>query len=240
MTESSANDLLKEHVRRKVWDLMEEQAIARPPRPVHGRIPNFEGAERAARRLLELEEFKIAKTVKVNPDSPQRSVREAVLNDRKTLLTPTPRLREGFLVLDPESIPEKDHGFAATIKGSFKYGRKVDLRSLPKPDLLVMGSVAVSRDGSRVGKGGGYSELEYAILSELGLVSENTPIATTVHGVQIVEQVPMESHDIRVDIIATPEKILRTRAVRALPGQLIWDMVTVQMIDDMPVLRQLR
>jgi len=77
MTESSANDLLKEHVRRKVWDLMEEQAIARPPRPVHGRIPNFEGAERAARRLLELEEFKTAKTVKVDPDSPQRPVRVA-------------------------------------------------------------------------------------------------------------------------------------------------------------------
>lgn len=109
MTEPGARDLSKEHVRRKVWDLMEKQAIVRPPRPVRGRIPNFEGAERAAGRLLELQEFKAAKTVKVNPDSPQRPVREAVLNAKKTLLTPTPRLRVGFLVLDPESSCEKAH-----------------------------------------------------------------------------------------------------------------------------------
>jgi len=238
-SEPGAGALRKEHIRKRVWDLMEELGVARPPRPVHGRIPNFEGAARAAARLTELEEFRTAKTVKVNPDSPQRPVREAVLHFGKTLVTPTPRLRGGFLVLDPRFIPDADYGFAATIKGSFKHGRKVDLRNLPKPDLLIMGSVAVSRDGARIGKGGGYSELEYGILSELGLISKNTPVATTVHEVQIVDYVPMESHDLKVDVIATTDRNLKTNAAREV-GHLFWDSITEQMINDMPILRELR
>ena len=34
--------------------------------------------------------------VKVNPDTPQRSVRRLVLSQGKVLLTPQPRLRTGF------------------------------------------------------------------------------------------------------------------------------------------------
>ncbi len=36
---------------------MEEQDIARPPRPVHHRIPNFDGADVAAAKLCALPEF---------------------------------------------------------------------------------------------------------------------------------------------------------------------------------------
>ena len=52
---------------------------------------------------------------------------------------------------------------------------------IPKIELAVVGSVAVAKDGGRIGKGEGYSEMEYAILHELGLVSESVPIITTVH-----------------------------------------------------------
>jgi len=229
----------KEQVRRRVWRLMEEFGVSRPPRPIYRRIPNFVGAETAARRLLELDEFKSAETVKVNPDSPQRPVREQVLRTGKTLLTPTPRLRGGFLLVKPGYVSDRNYSFAATIKGSFRYGRRVDLRNLPKPDLLVVGSVAVSPDGSRLGKGGGYSELEYAILSELRLLDERTPIATTVHESQIVDAVPMEAHDIKLDIIATPNRTLRTNATRAGRGSLVWNLVTEAMIHEIPVLKEL-
>ncbi|MEM2840778.1 MAG: 5-formyltetrahydrofolate cyclo-ligase, partial [Candidatus Bathyarchaeia archaeon] len=87
-----------------VWRLMEENNVARPPRPVYGRIPNFEGAEKAAERVLELDEFAKADTVKVNPDSPQRPLRELVLKAGKNLLTPTPRLKHGFLLIKPGKV----------------------------------------------------------------------------------------------------------------------------------------
>jgi hypothetical protein len=47
------------------------------PRPVHHRIPNFVDAEAAAQRLAMLPEFKGARVVKVNPDTPQKMVRRA-------------------------------------------------------------------------------------------------------------------------------------------------------------------
>ena len=78
-----------------MWDLMEAEDFARPPRPVHHRIPNFDGAEAAAARLAALPEFRAASLVKVNPDTPQKPVRLAVLNSGKRLLTPQPRLRTG-------------------------------------------------------------------------------------------------------------------------------------------------
>ena len=55
---------------------------------------------------------------------------------------------------------------ASSIKGAGQYGRPVTLDKVKKIDLVVCGSVAVNRDGARVGKGGGYSDLEFALLTE--------------------------------------------------------------------------
>jgi len=53
------------------------------PFPCRGRIPNFKGAEAATEKLRQLEEWKKAKVVFVNPDSPQRKIRENTLKDKK-------------------------------------------------------------------------------------------------------------------------------------------------------------
>jgi 5-formyltetrahydrofolate cyclo-ligase len=58
-------------LRKRIWDYMEENDIARFPRPVHHRIPNFVGADKAAERLAELPEFLSASMIKTNPDTPQ-------------------------------------------------------------------------------------------------------------------------------------------------------------------------
>jgi len=51
-----------------------------------GRIPNFAGAEAAAERLREHPAWQAARTVKSNPDSPQRPVRQRALEDGKDLI----------------------------------------------------------------------------------------------------------------------------------------------------------
>lgn len=71
----------KQEVRERVWKLLGAEGVARFP-GAKKRIPNFEGAGRAAERLAELEVWKEARTLKCNPDSPQRSVRKRVLEDR--------------------------------------------------------------------------------------------------------------------------------------------------------------
>ena len=60
----------KAEIRKHVWDELESKDIATFPRPVFGRIPNFKGADDAARKFAELDEFKSAKMLKVNPDAP--------------------------------------------------------------------------------------------------------------------------------------------------------------------------
>ena len=62
----------QERPRQWVWDRFSAEGVARFPFPPHGRIPNFAGAEVAAARLLDIEPWKSATAIKVNPDLPQR------------------------------------------------------------------------------------------------------------------------------------------------------------------------
>ncbi|MCX8170361.1 MAG: 5-formyltetrahydrofolate cyclo-ligase [Candidatus Bathyarchaeota archaeon] len=233
-------NLSKEEIRRRIWSLMEESNIASFPRPVYGRIPNFVGSDIAARRLSELEEFKRARVVKVNPDAPQITVRYLTLLEGKMLLMPTPRLKSGFLMLNPKIIPKRAYGEASSIRGAFKYGKACGINETPTVDLIVAGSVAVSRDGVRVGKGGGYSEIEYGVLREIGAVDENTPILTTVHDAQIVDFVPKDVFDLTVNAIVTPSKTIRIENVGERPRGIIWDRLSEERIREIPILAQLK
>jgi len=188
---------------------MEEKGVATLPKPIFHRIPNFVGAERAARNLRSLPEYNGANVVFCNPDSPQRPVREMALRDGKTLVMATPKLRQGFLLLDPKSISSNRIPEASTIRGAFKLDRPIE-PSKVKVDLFVAGSVAVSPDGRRLGKGTGYSDQEYSILKNAGSLTVQISVVTTVHDIQIVEKIPREEWDIPVDIIVTPTQIIRT------------------------------
>jgi len=187
---------------------MEEEGIARFPRPVFHRIPNFVGAEKAARRLGGLPEYGATETVFCNPDSPQRPVREMALRDGKILVMATPRLKKGFLILEPNVISRSSILHASTIRGAFKHGRLAEPSEV-KVDLFVAGSVAVSLNGGRLGKGTGYSDQEYAILRGAGGLASNVLVVTTVHDVQIVEEIPRDEWDVGVDVIVTPTRIIR-------------------------------
>ncbi|MEM0007661.1 MAG: 5-formyltetrahydrofolate cyclo-ligase [Candidatus Bathyarchaeia archaeon] len=193
----------KRRLREKIWREMEKSGVATFPLPCWSRIPNFVGAETAADKLRQLEEWKRAKVIFVNPDSPQRRVRENAPKDGKILIMASPRLARGFILLTPEKVRGKEH-FASTIKGAFKFG--VQTRDFPKPDLIVEGSVAVDLRGHRLGKGRGYGDVEIEILeNRFGEI----PVATTVHDMQVVENVPFEERDRKVSIIVTPTRIIR-------------------------------
>jgi len=195
--------LEKQRLREKIWSEMERSGLAVFPLPCRGRIPNFAGADAAAEKLRQLEEWKTAKVVFVNPDSPQRKVRENALKDGKILVMASPRLKKGFILIEPDKVKGKESS-ASTIKGAFRYG--VEAEDFPKPDLIVQGSVSVDRHGHRLGKGRGYGDTEIKTLKKMfGTV----PIVTTVHDVQVVETVPFEEKDEKVSIVATPIRVIR-------------------------------
>jgi len=108
---------VKRGIRERVWRILEERGVARFPKPIRGRIPNFVGAERAAARLVAHRVFQDAEVVFCCPDSPQRPVREAALLAGKTLVMATPRLRRGFIIL--EGVPRR-LARAASTKGGLQ------------------------------------------------------------------------------------------------------------------------
>ena len=114
------------------------------------------------------------------------------------------------------------------------------LDKVPRPDVLVVGSVAVGRDGSRIGKGEGYSEIEYGILREMRLVEKHVSICTTLHPVQVLKEVPQDPYDVGVDYIVTPEEVIMTHRLRRRPEGILWDRVSKEMLDEMPVLADLK
>jgi len=172
----------KQRLREQVWDDLEASGEARFPFPPHGRIPNFAGAEAAAGRLADTGAFREADVIKINPDSPQRPVRKRALAAGKILYMAVPRLAEEacFLELDPARIDDIDH--ATTIGGAEDCGVQVVPDDVAPIDLVVSGSVAVSEAGDRIGKGEGYSDLEYALLlGDAG--GDDGPRAATLRGV---------------------------------------------------------
>jgi len=195
----------KAKLREKIWRTMQEKGIAKFPLPCFGRIPNFQGVELTAQKVRELEEWKSATSIFVSPDSPQRKIRENALKDGKILIMASPRLKHGFILIRPEKTVGREF-YASTIKGSFKLGEEVEV--FPKPNLAVLGSVAVDKLGHRLGKGSGYGDREIKTLRNM--FGEVT-VATNVHDLQVVDFVPSEEHDEKVEIIITPTRIIRVK-----------------------------
>ncbi len=230
--------MTKAEIRERIWNKIERAGVGRFP-GTQGRIPNFAGADHAAQRLCELAVWRRALVVKVNPDAPQLPVRRLALEAGKILYMAVPRLRaeKCFIEIDPKRIPGHIAA-AASIVGACKFGRLVSPREMRPIDLIVAGSVAVSRDGARIGKGGGYADLEYALLREEGKIRESTPIVTTVHPIQVVRgRLPMLPHDLPIDFLVMPDEVVATRPPHRRPRGVYWDLLRPLKIKGIPVLR---
>ena len=114
-------------------------------------------------------------------------------------------------------------------------------------DLVIAGSVAVTRDGARLGKGGGYpstssghrSDLEFALAHQAGLIGEATPVVTTVHASQVIERpITMTRHDVALNYIVTPQEVIATGQSYSQPAGIYWDELPPEKLDAIPVLRQ--
>jgi len=234
----------KAALREDIWSAMRSAKVARFP-GAQGRIPNFTGAEAAAERLRALPVWRHASTLKANPDSAQLPVRQRALEDGKTVYMAVPRLAESepFFMLDPDHLDQPPRK-AASISGASRSARRVTLAELLPVDLVVMGSVAAGEDGARLGKGGGFADLEFALATAAGLIGPHTVTVTTVHEIQVVPAgaIPLTGHDVPVDLVVTPERVIDCRSVRGPrpSAGLAWDDLTEEKIASIPLLSALR
>ena len=228
----------KEMARQHVWDTLKEQRQARFPFPIHGRIPNFKRAEAATARLFEVEPWKNAKYLKINPDSPQRPARMEALRRGITYFMPTPRLKAGFKKFDPAYIGAENFAKATALSTSEEWAEEIPLETIPQVDAIIAGSVAVTRTGKRCGKGEGYSDIEFAILSELG--HDPVPVATTVHQLSIVDDFPRDDIDLPLSLVVTPDETIEIATPYPSPNGINWDLLDEKDLEDMRILWDLK
>jgi 5-formyltetrahydrofolate cyclo-ligase len=233
-------DQAKQEVRERIWTLLEREHAVREP-GVHGHIPDFIGAEQAAELLATLPAWRSAQVVKSNPDRAQLPVRARALDEGKLVYMAVPRLADEkpFYELDPAVlvVPTSE---AATSKVAETMAPKVDLDQMCPVDLVLCGTVAVNHDGVRLGKGAGYSDIEFALAQEAGLIGPETIIVTTVHSLQVLDEpMPETVHDFRVDFVVTPDDVIAC-SLHPRPNGLAWDQLSKRRIEKIPILRSRR
>jgi 5-formyltetrahydrofolate cyclo-ligase len=239
----SGHDPVKDRLRTSVWAQLKAQGVA-VGEPV-GHIPRFVGTDRAAAQLALLPVWQQARVIKCNPDQAQAPVRLRALQEDKVLYMAVPRLTEErcFVELTAAALRYRRVALevAATSRGAMQHGRLVAVGEMSPIDLVVVGCVAVSRDGGRTGKGAGFADLELGLLRQHGLIQADTPIVTTIHALQIVPsaELPMRVHDWSLTWIVTPDEAIVTATRRAQPPGLLWEHLRPEQLATIPVLRTL-
>ncbi|MFA7496493.1 MAG: 5-formyltetrahydrofolate cyclo-ligase [Acidithiobacillus sp.] len=213
---------------------------------IESRIPNFVGADIAAFNLANQDIWQNARVVKCNPDPSQIPVRLRALVENKRLYMPVPELvkKRPFVLLDPIRLARLNISYelAATSQGALEYGEPVEFDEIPEIDIVVIGCVAVTKKGARIGKGAGFADIELGIFRELGLVSKDTPVVTTVHSLQIIadDKLGMMPHDYPLDWIFSESDTLKTNTIYKKPLGIEWDNIQDDQYRDIPFLKSLR
>ena len=207
----------KEQVRKSIYDKLLNEGQSLRPNGDYGKIPDFKGSDIAAELLATTNEWKNSKTIFCSPDSAQIPVRYIALKENKNLIMASPNLEHGYLFLEGNKSNGKEKE-AATKEGAFDHCSKFfDFGETSSSDdsfdiaidMVVEGSVGVDRLGNRIGKGKGFADREIEDLFKKNLIDENTPLVTTIHPFQLLENVPMEDHDKKLNMIVTTLEIIR-------------------------------
>ena len=213
----------KEYIRKSIYDKLFKEGQSLRPNGDYGKIPDFKGSDIAAELLTSTDEWKNSKTIFCSPDSAQIPVRYLALKENKNLIMASPNLEHGYLYLEGCKLDGKERE-ASTKEGAFNHCSKFfdfggktssilndsEFNSFDIViDMVVEGSVGVDRLGNRIGKGKGFADREIEDLLNKNLIDENTPLVTSIHPFQFVENVPMESHDKKLNMIVTTDEIIR-------------------------------
>lgn len=235
-----------EEARQAVW--RELARVALPDSRFHydfsAFIPDFEGSVSCAERVRALPAYQSGELLFITPDNSTEALRRAAMADGRPFLMTTYGIVRGFLYLDPSRVPAAERRYAATLDGMDRYAQPVTLtamRSLPPVGLLVTGGSAVATSGVRFGKGHGYFDLEWALLSEAGCVADGAEIADVVHECQVVDgDLAAQEHDVPVDWIVTPSRTLRVTGVARAPGRVRWELLDGSPLAAVPPVAELR
>ena len=154
-------------------------------------------------------------------------------------------ITRGFFLIQPGMIPEGKEEVASLLDGVSRYWKHQTLAQLKKSvghvDMMVTGASAITPSGIRFGKGHGYFDLEWAMLSTKGIADASTMIVGVGHDCQVADvEVQVEEYDTAIDFIVTPSRIFETRHEFPRPSKgIIWSRLAPGMREQIPPIQEL-
>jgi 5-formyltetrahydrofolate cyclo-ligase len=239
----------KADVRSRVWQTLLKVAV--PDSRFHfdfsSFIADFAGSKEAAERLLSLPSYSSCTTIFITPDNCLEYLREKTLENGIKVLTTTYGIRRGFWLLDPAQIKNEPYllRYAATLDGMEKIGQRVNLQDIVSMNLqigfMVTGTGAINYKGIRFGKGHGFFDLEWGMLSAMGAVNPETVTAAVIHDCQLLdEELKPEEFDTVCDMIVTPTRLIEVGSTQKPICGILWEKLQENMLADIPPLQELR
>ncbi len=128
------------------------------------------------------------------------SIIEHSLDTGKKIILPKVEKKERKLNLyEIKSIKEMKSGYMGINEPIPDESKRFKINEI---DLIIVPGVCFDVYGNRIGYGGGYYDI---ILSEK---KSDTPVIALSYEEQIIQEIPSEPHDIKVDIIITDKRII--------------------------------
>ncbi|MEW6586141.1 MAG: 5-formyltetrahydrofolate cyclo-ligase [Nitrospirota bacterium] len=158
------------------------------------------------RRLLSLPEFTCAKTVLFYASFRSevytlRTISTALSLGKKVLLPKVDSKQHCLVLYEIRDVTDLSPGYMGIPEPAATADRET---GVDDADLVIIPGAAFDRRGNRLGYGAGY----YDIL--LTNSERKAPLITLAYEEQIVDSVPSEAHDVKVGIIVTDERVIRT------------------------------
>lgn len=241
-----------ERYREEMWALLRQ--VARPDSRFHwdfsSFIADFEGSDRCAEQIMALDTIRPSggtgeRRIFITPDNCLEDLRAALLRSGRGFVMTTYGITRGFFTLDAADVPKGEERFAATLDGFERFARPISLAELAVGTMFgvcVTGASALSSNGVRFGKGHGYFDFEFAVLSDLGLTDADTSVIGVVHDCQYVDtELRPQAHDVSVDLIVTPTRTMPIEAQEPRPRAYVrWDLLAGTEFERLSVVAELR
>ncbi len=169
----------------------------------------IEMSEEIKNSIFSMNEFKNASKilfyVSYNNEVNTHEMIKECLSSKKTVIVPKTYVEKKELILS--ELSEWNHleiGAYNILEPKNEYIKEVSIESI---DLFIIPGVAFDLNGNRIGHGKGYYD-------KLLRKKQNAPFIALAFEIQIVENIPAEIHDIKMDKIVTEKRIINCKDIR--------------------------
>lgn len=159
--------------------------------------------EMIKKRLTELKEFKDAEVIllyasfRSEPDT-HGLIKECLLAQKRVFLPRVNKEKKELEIREINSLDQLKKGHW----GIPEPDEDSPLRDINEAELIIVPGVAFDRRGGRIGYGAGYYD---KLLSGL---DKTIPVIAIAYDEQIMEEIPLEPHDKRVDLVITDREVI--------------------------------